>query len=113
LGASLRLRAPVTVLLSDEVSVPETFGWRAPVIVLPLAARQWPLDRLRLVLLHELFHIKRHDWGVHLLAVSPHRCSGSIRSAGTDWRGFTKSAKGRVMTMCSVPVLFVLNTRAN
>jgi beta-lactamase regulating signal transducer with metallopeptidase domain len=68
LGASWRLRTPVTVLLSDEVSVPETFGWRAPVIVLPLAAHQWPLDRLRLVLLHELFHIKRHDWGVHLLA---------------------------------------------
>jgi len=68
LGASLRLRTPVTVLLSDEVSVPETFGWRAPVIVLPSAAHEWYLGRLRLVLLHELFHVKRHDWGVHLLA---------------------------------------------
>jgi TonB family protein len=68
MSASLGLRRPVSVLLSDEITVAETFGLRTPVIALPLSAPEWPDDRTRLVLLHELFHIKRQDWAVHLLA---------------------------------------------
>ena len=68
LTVNLRLRTPVTVCASDDISMPETFGLRAPVVMLPSAAVAWPEERLRVVLLHELFHVKRHDWAVHLLA---------------------------------------------
>ena len=68
IGARMHLTRPVPVLVSGEVAVPETFGLVSPVIVLPEASRHWPTDRLRFVLLHELFHIKRHDWAVHLTA---------------------------------------------
>jgi TonB family protein len=68
LSAELRLRTSIHALISAQVAVPETFGVRAPVILLPEAANQWTPDRLRIVLLHELMHVKRGDWAVHLLA---------------------------------------------
>lgn len=41
--------------------VPMTCGVWRPVVVLPAAARQWDSHRLRMVLIHELAHIKRRD----------------------------------------------------
>jgi TonB family protein len=58
----------VDVFISDDISVPETFGFRTPVVVLPHTALRWPAERLRIVLLHEFIHVKRHDWAIHLLA---------------------------------------------
>ena len=42
--------------------VPITWGWRHPTILLPLEALTWPRERLRVVLLHEIAHIRRADW---------------------------------------------------
>ena len=61
LAQSLGVRAPVRLLLG-EAGTPMTWGWLRPVILLPLGADQWPSDRLRAVLLHELAHIARADW---------------------------------------------------
>ena len=55
------LARPVTLLVSTEVHVPVTWGVRRPVVALPAAAAQWSGERLRLVLLHELLHVRRRD----------------------------------------------------
>jgi beta-lactamase regulating signal transducer with metallopeptidase domain len=60
-AAKLGLRSPVRVVLSGEVKVPITAGFQQPVIVLPAAAAGWCSERLELVLLHELAHVKRRD----------------------------------------------------
>jgi tetratricopeptide (TPR) repeat protein len=59
---ALGLRRFVRLGLSDEVEVAMTAGAREPVVLVPGAARDWPEERRRLVLLHELAHVKRLDW---------------------------------------------------
>ncbi|TMA27386.1 MAG: hypothetical protein E6J78_10305 [Deltaproteobacteria bacterium] len=61
-SAVLRLRRLVRLVRSEQVSVPMTAGAFEPVVVLPGAARAWTPERRRLVLLHELAHVKRLDW---------------------------------------------------
>jgi beta-lactamase regulating signal transducer with metallopeptidase domain len=64
LAAAARLAGvtrPVTLLRSSAVPVPATWGVRRPVIALPAAAATWTADRLRLVLVHELVHVRRQD----------------------------------------------------
>ncbi len=61
-------RRPVRLLRGDHESVPVTWGWRRPRIVVPASSRDWPADRIRVVLAHELAHIRRRDWIVQLTA---------------------------------------------
>jgi TonB family protein len=51
----------VPCLESDRVSMPMTFGIFRPVILLPAGHGAWPVERLRLVLAHELVHVQQHD----------------------------------------------------
>ncbi len=64
----LRLRGGVPRLgLSSQVPVPAVCGLLRPRILLPTAlAQRLPPAQLRLVLLHELAHVKRRDTWVHL-----------------------------------------------
>ncbi len=57
---------PVAVLLHDDVAAPLTCGIVRPVIVLPARARDWPDQEVRQALTHELEHIRRADWPVHI-----------------------------------------------
>jgi len=61
LSTRLRLRRPVTLLQSRQQIMPVTWGCWRPVIMVPSCADQWPIERKRVVLLHELAHIKRWD----------------------------------------------------
>ena len=49
------------VRMSREVDVPVTFGLLEPKILFPEEARSWSQQRIEMVLLHELAHIRRLD----------------------------------------------------
>jgi beta-lactamase regulating signal transducer with metallopeptidase domain len=66
LGRSMGVHA-VEVRISEEVTVPLTWGFRRQRILLPAAARAWPDSRLRTVLVHELVHARRRDYWVSWL----------------------------------------------
>lgn len=59
---------PVHIWISEFVSSPVTVGFLKPVILVPLAAMN-NLSTLQMesVLLHELSHIKRHDYFINLI----------------------------------------------
>ncbi|MFQ5350241.1 MAG: M56 family metallopeptidase, partial [Thermoanaerobaculia bacterium] len=62
------LRREVTLLRSGETATPMTWGWLRPVVLLPARSQGWSEERRRIVLLHELLHVRRADWLVRLLA---------------------------------------------
>jgi TonB family protein len=62
------IKRPVRLLQSSHPSLLVTWGCRRPKIILPSAARDWSADRIRVVLLHELAHIRRGDWLTQLAA---------------------------------------------
>lgn len=62
LAAKLGLARPVRLLFSADVAVPVTAGVLRPVVLLPENARRWNDERRRVVLLHELAHVRRADW---------------------------------------------------
>ena len=62
----LQLAKPVRLLRSADVSVPVVWGYFKPILLLPATSTEWTAERLRVVLLHELAHVKRGD-GVTLL----------------------------------------------
>jgi beta-lactamase regulating signal transducer with metallopeptidase domain/HEAT repeat protein len=66
-GARAPTGAPMRVVISGEVSIPFSCGMWKPTVVLPATARNWPLDRLRSVLLHEQAHVARQDYRVHVV----------------------------------------------
>src|SRR5207247_9687465 len=65
---ALRLRIRVELLQSSRGIIPVTWGIHHPRILLPGCADDWSDDRARAVLAHELAHIVRRDWIVHVLA---------------------------------------------
>jgi beta-lactamase regulating signal transducer with metallopeptidase domain/Flp pilus assembly protein TadD len=51
----------IRLLTSDRVSVPLMWGITRPALLLPADALHWSRDRLRVVFLHELAHLRRGD----------------------------------------------------
>lgn len=62
----LQLPYDVRLLKTPRVAVPVIWGITRPVLLLPADVDTWPAERLRVVLLHELAHLKRWD-GVSLI----------------------------------------------
>lgn len=58
----LGLSRPVRILCSAEITSPFSFGIFHPKVILPEQAKDWSKSTLEDVLVHELSHIKRHDW---------------------------------------------------
>lgn len=67
LAASLGLTS-VRFLRSPTASMPMAWGILRASILMPADVDAWPADRLRLVLLHELAHVKRRDCATHVFA---------------------------------------------
>jgi beta-lactamase regulating signal transducer with metallopeptidase domain/peroxiredoxin len=59
---------PVPIAVSKDVSIPITLGVFQPCVLLPESANDWTAQRLRMVLKHEMAHVKRHDVFWQLLA---------------------------------------------
>jgi len=60
--ATLGIRRRIRVLVSRDVSVPLTWGYWRPVIILPAALPRWTAYERRLVMLHEAEHARSGDW---------------------------------------------------
>jgi beta-lactamase regulating signal transducer with metallopeptidase domain len=54
----------IVLLRSADPALVVTWGVRRPRVLLPEGAAQWTSDRLRVVLAHELAHIRRNDWAI-------------------------------------------------
>jgi TonB family protein len=57
----LGLRRRVQVRYSREIDVPLSYGFLRPMVLLPAESTDWSVERQRIVLLHEIVHIKRVD----------------------------------------------------
>lgn len=57
----LSIRVEVQLVLGADSVTPMTGGLRRPVILLPASAANWSHARRRVVLSHELVHVRRHD----------------------------------------------------
>ena len=64
MGVSSRLR----FLRSGRASMPVATGLFRPSVIMPADADTWSENRLRVVLLHELAHVRRRDCLTHVLA---------------------------------------------
>jgi beta-lactamase regulating signal transducer with metallopeptidase domain/Flp pilus assembly protein TadD len=66
-GDSLGLRVRPLLVSTEKVGVPVVWGWLRPALIVPRQFTSWSNDRMRAVMIHELGHLKRHDWPVLLL----------------------------------------------
>lgn len=66
-SAALDLARPPRLLISHEHTMPLTWGFLNPKVLLPADAERWPEDRIQIVLAHEFAHIKRGDWLTQML----------------------------------------------
>jgi beta-lactamase regulating signal transducer with metallopeptidase domain len=68
LAAELGISPRITFLRSSGAAMPMAWGILRPAVLMPAVADEWPAERLRIVLLHELAHVKRRDCLTHMLA---------------------------------------------
>jgi HEAT repeat protein/beta-lactamase regulating signal transducer with metallopeptidase domain len=68
LAADLAVSPRVVFLRSEGAAMPMAWGVFRPSVLMPSDADHWPAERLRIVLLHELAHVKRRDCLTHMLA---------------------------------------------
>ena len=57
----LEIRGPVRLHLSAGATTPMTGGLWRPAVLLPASAKMWSAERWRIVLTHELIHVRRRD----------------------------------------------------
>ncbi|HET9218289.1 MAG TPA: M56 family metallopeptidase [Terriglobia bacterium] len=62
-GLTSRIR-----LLETSQAVLATWGVFRPKLLVPDGASSWPAERIRIVLHHELAHVRRYDWLVQMFA---------------------------------------------
>ncbi len=62
-----RLGLDVPFAITDRLSVPLTFGWARPIVLVPPLFRRLSADEQEGVACHELLHVQRKDWPMTLL----------------------------------------------
>ena len=68
IARSSGLNRPIQLLQARHPSLLFTWGYARPKVLLPSAANDWTEERMRVVLLHEIAHIRRGDWVTQLAA---------------------------------------------
>jgi beta-lactamase regulating signal transducer with metallopeptidase domain len=68
LATELGISPRIVFLRSGRAAMPMAWGILRPSVLMPADADTWPAERLRIVLLHELAHVKRRDCLTHVLA---------------------------------------------
>ena len=64
----LSISKEISIYVSTKITSPLTIGFFKPVILIPIASINYlSIEQLEAVLLHEMAHIKRADYGVNLL----------------------------------------------
>lgn len=66
LRARFGVRRRVRLARTTSPDVLATWGWQRPRVLVPRDAQTWTDDRVRVVLCHELAHIRRNDWAVQV-----------------------------------------------
>jgi TonB family protein len=89
LAHALGIESPVGVVEMPGC-IPMTFGILHPTILLPDTTSDWSDARLRMVLLHELAHVRRGDAAMHLIAQAALLLFWWNPLAWTAWREFLK-----------------------
>jgi|GEM_PF-1382097 len=70
LKSRLHYEGPARLLISLKAQVPMVVGFIKPVILVPAAAMtQLSTEQLETILLHELAHLKRHDYLINILQI--------------------------------------------
>jgi uncharacterized protein (TIGR03435 family) len=68
LKACISVTRPVRLLVSGLIDAPGSIGWLRPIVLVPAGALAGlPCAQMEALLLHELAHIRRHDYLVHIL----------------------------------------------
>jgi beta-lactamase regulating signal transducer with metallopeptidase domain len=65
---ALHLRRSVRLLQTERSQIMGAWGIFRGHVLLPRDAESWPEERIRVVLIHELAHIKRNDWLIQVIA---------------------------------------------
>jgi uncharacterized protein (TIGR03435 family) len=68
LKACISVSRPVRLLVSGLLQTPAVIGWLRPIVLVPAGALAGlPAEQIEALLLHELAHIRRHDYLVNIL----------------------------------------------
>lgn len=67
LRAELGIERDVNLRISHDVQSPQVWGLWHPTITLPVSAGYWSSERKLAVLIHELGHVARCDWGTMIV----------------------------------------------
>ena len=62
------IHRPIAILQSAHPTLLMTWGLLRPRVLLPVGAQTWPDERIRVVLGHELAHVRRGDWAAQMAA---------------------------------------------
>jgi TonB family protein len=115
------------VLQSEHPTLLVTWGLLRPRIMIPSAALQWSEHRIRIVLRHELAHVRRGDWFVqiagellrsaywfnplvwiacsHLRQESEHACDDEVLTHGVDGQDYATHLLELAHTLKTAPSL--------
>jgi TonB family protein len=88
---ALEICGAVDVLETRAGRMPVSFGLFRPAVLMPADARDWSAERRRVVLLHELAHVRRGDHATHVLARAALSLYWWNPLAWMAWREFLKA----------------------
>ena len=90
LAEALGIGHEVDILETARGSMPMTCGILRPAVLMPAGASEWNAERVRVVLLHELAHVRRGDVATHLLGRVALSLNWWNPLAWFAWREFVK-----------------------